>query len=36
LDIFGLIGTEREVAERIKIEVERKREILPFLLENAR
>jgi hypothetical protein len=35
LDIFDLIGNEKEVAERTKIEIERKRKILPFLVKNA-
>ena len=36
LGIFDLIGDKEEIEERMKIESERKRKILPFLHENAR
>jgi hypothetical protein len=35
LNIFDLIGDKEEIEERMKIESERKRKILPFLVENA-
>jgi hypothetical protein len=36
LKIFSLVGSEEEIVNRIKYEIERKREIFPFLLKNAK
>jgi hypothetical protein len=36
LKIFSLVGSEEEIANRIKDEIERKRKIFPFLFKNAK